>query len=121
MKRMQAGFTMIELVVVIAILGILAAVAMPKFIDMSGNAEDAAVKGVAGAAGSAMSMNYAARKADATKGSAVDDCEDVAALMQSVLLSEYTISGGAIAADAAVTCTVTKNGKSATFEGLGIS
>ncbi|WP_415882849.1 Tfp pilus assembly protein FimT/FimU [Neptuniibacter sp. QD34_54] len=47
MKK-QAGFTIIELVVVIALLGILAAVALPRFINVTGDAHNAAVKGTAG-------------------------------------------------------------------------
>lgn len=58
--RNQKGFTMIELVVVIVILGILAAIAIPRFVDMSTEARQAATDGVAAAVASSSAINYAA-------------------------------------------------------------
>ena len=55
----QAGFTLIELVVVIVILGILAATAAPKFIDLTGNARAATLQAVKASMYSARDMAHA--------------------------------------------------------------
>ena len=55
----QKGFTLIELVMVIVILGILAATALPKFADMGGEARVSVMKGVEGAMRGANTMVYA--------------------------------------------------------------
>jgi prepilin-type N-terminal cleavage/methylation domain-containing protein len=59
-KKGQLGFTLIELVAVIVILAILAAIAIPKFLDMQTEAKDARAKAVAGAISSWSAMNFAA-------------------------------------------------------------
>ncbi|AWP24854.1 hypothetical protein C4901_01730 [Acidiferrobacter sp. SPIII_3] len=59
MKRQQAGFTLIELVVVIIILGILAAVALPKFMGLSTDARVSVVSGMTGSVAEAADMVHA--------------------------------------------------------------
>ena len=64
MKKNQKGFTLIELMIVVAIIGILAAIALPKFADMLEKSREGATKGNLTAIRSAMNM-YTADQAGA--------------------------------------------------------
>ncbi len=135
MKNSQSGFTLIELVVVIVLLGILGVTALGKFQDLSGEASTAAVEGVASELSAASSVNYAksligtgsnhtlgigdtaaggVAQLDTASGS--DACDDtlLANLLTSGIPTDYTITndtGGKCANNAGDTYTCTINGK----------
>lgn len=96
MRAQQSGFTLIELIVVIVILGILGAIAVPKFVDVAGDAYDASAKASAGALSSATAINYA--KVSAGTGGTVINSSTLCSTLPTALMT-----GGALSSDNNVT------------------
>jgi MSHA pilin protein MshA len=119
MRSVQKGFTLIELIVVIVILGILAAVALPKFIDLTQEALTASTQGVAGAISSAAAINYGAFQANSAKATQIINATPCATSAAGLLTGglpttgsvTYTVTGGttcvAQPSGTVISCTVT--------------
>ncbi len=106
MRKQQAGFTLIELVMVIVILGILAAFAIPKYQDLTTEAKASACKGLAGSLTSSAAILLAKNKgapdsrANVIANTTLDGASAAASAIPGVI--DVTFTGDAIS-----TCSTT--------------
>lgn len=132
--KTQRGFTLIELVVVIVVLAIMAAIAVPRFIDLSVEGRNSAARGVAGSIASGTSINLGARLAGNASASVVNQANVCTAAILQPFVTGVTLTSVAPVNDtqfqigasgalpttcvstavASVTCAVTPNGTGVT-------
>ena len=128
-NKQQSGFTLIELVIVIVILGILAAFALPRFADVSDEASVASIENLAGAITAASAINSSVdllveSGASADPFSVINACTLANAnsiLAVPLSAADYTVTGAATIVDKATElCTLTgPRGDSAVFSLIG--
>jgi MSHA pilin protein MshA len=133
MSQRRSGLTMIELITALVVLGIVAAIAMPRFAGLGAEALTTGIQGISAAAATAHAVNQAACLSSGhLPGSPcrkVDNCDDTASLLQGGLPEGYTIAAATLGTGQAGsnsvegTCTVTQilHGTTRTASFTGIS
>ena len=111
-RTSESGFTLIELIMVIVILGILSAVAAPKFLDLTGDAKKAASESIHGTIASTMSVAFAKHRAGGLSATGtgddtyIENCTSLEAFLDGGFPANTTCTGTTVTFPDARTATI---------------
>jgi prepilin-type N-terminal cleavage/methylation domain-containing protein len=98
-SRRHSGFTLIEMVVVLVVLAILAAIAVPRYLDLSVQSHNSAAQGVAAGISSGTSINFAARAAGNASATVVNSTNVCTSAILQPFVTGVTLTAAAPTSD----------------------
>jgi prepilin-type N-terminal cleavage/methylation domain-containing protein len=122
-NRKKRGFTLVELVTVVAVTGVLAATVIPKVTTVNDDARRASLNGAAGALQGVGNSNFAEHGANNANGQRVRNCTHADTLLQGGVGSSFAITTQVIERDATFDCVLSTTSTpvlTTTFIGYGI-
>ena len=120
MKKKQNGFTLVEMVMVVVVVGTLSAVAVPKYIDYKESAGLAAAKALAQALSSAATTNYSAKVAEVPNSIAMDKCANIKSLLTGGELPPNFCVSAKGAASTSAECSTASSGSATSPNNNGV-
>ena len=119
------GFTLFEMIIVIVLIAIVAAYAVPRYINLTTKSQQTSTDNLAAALATASAENFAKRTANSNQGSPIGNCGSISGLLSTGALpsSDYRITSKTLTVGGTDnTCTLTGPGSTtATFRGLAIN
>ena len=106
MHTKQSGFTLIELILVIVIIGVLAVSVAPKLLDTKEDANIAALSTIAAVLFENSNTNFMSRAVNSSNGQSILNCDQLPNLLRTPLPSDYTVESKVMVHEEVTQCRI---------------